>query len=518
MSEQHRTPQATGTWRWIGHAGLLASGTLATLVGNVALLRGEPGSLRSVKDVRPRIPDELDRPVRRETSSHRGWEIREDQFTIAANTSLEDARWAAAAVTKVRGQTAALADRFTSVHRNPDFGLNSLQVVIDGNPPRERDAPAVTMNVVGIQTQAVINVSPGQPRLADQLLRLREAAAFAVLHATELDGVLPQWTVAGMAAHIARQGQGDDARQQETPLPNVPEPNDFAPAGEPLGGQQWRSKRTAQDRLALPAVDRTAAASQVAFLLDGNDGAHAPEFLAGVAHTIESQRSRAAMAPLARRRGEVQPAPASGRAEPLARLLAESRSQYEAWLKDPEAGQPIYEPAAGTSSELQAAQREMLVLLKLQRRLASEDSSAVAVKVATFDREKGRQLAGSAGEREPPTPAAIAQRLRDPSRPAIATLDADGSLLLSSDRERINQLVGWDGQRYEQQRHENQWVLSTRLADGRVLRGHLADNPEKPNRPLAKFTIGDATASGVKPIPTALKSDAQLGDDAARAR
>jgi hypothetical protein len=438
--------------------------------------------------VRPRIPDELDRPVRRETSSHRGWEIREDQFTIAANTSLEDARWAAAEVTKVRGQTAALADRFTSVHRHPDFGLNSLQVVIDGNPPRDRDAPPVTINVVGIQTQAVINVSPGKPGLASQLLRLREAAALAMLHSAEMDGVLPEWVASGMAAHVARQGQGS----------NVQEPNDFAPAGEPLGGQQWRSNRIAQDRLALPAIDRTAAAAQVAFLLSGNDGEHAPAFLAGLVATIETKRTIAATSAATRHRGAAQRASASDRGQPLERLLAETRQQYDAWLKDPQAGQPVYEPERGTSNELKAAQREMLVVLKLQRRLASEEPGGTEVKVATFDREKGRQLITPAAERAPLSPAAIAERLRNPSRPAIATLDADGSLLLSTDRERVSRLLGWDGQRYQLERHENQWVLSMRLADGRVLRGYLAGNADKPNRPLAKFTIDGAAASGAR--------------------
>ena len=452
--------------------------------------------------------------MRRETSSHRGWEIREDQFTIAANTNLEDARWAAAEVTKVRGQMAVLADRFTSVHRNPDFGLNSLQVVIDGNPPLDRDAPAVTINVVGIQTQAVINVSPGQPGLANQLLRLREAAGLAMLHAAEVDGVLPEWVVSGMSAHVARQGQGS----------NVPQPNDFAPAGEPLGGQQWRSARSAQDRLALPTIDRTAAASQVAFFLSGNDGEHAPAFLAGLVATIETKRTIAATSDITRRRSAVRTAPASDRGQPLERLLTETRQQYDAWLKDPQAGQPVYEPEQGTSDKLEAAQREMLVLLKLQRRLASEEPSAVAVKVATFDREKGRQLVAPAGERAPLSPAAIAERLRDPSRPTIATLDADGSLLLSTDRERFNRLLGWDGQRYQLERHENQWIVSSRLADGRVLRGYFAENPEKPNRPLAKFTLGGAVASGARPKPAALnkpealESAAQRGDPPTTAR
>src|SRR5262245_16597391 len=98
MGDRHGT---TGWWRSMAGVGVMASGLLAGVGTTVTRVCAEPGSYRSVKDVRPRIPDELDRPVRRETSSHRGWEIREDQFTIATNTSLADARWAAAEVAKV---------------------------------------------------------------------------------------------------------------------------------------------------------------------------------------------------------------------------------------------------------------------------------------------------------------------------------------------------------------------------------------------------------------------------------
>jgi hypothetical protein len=479
-----------GWWQKLGRIAVLASGPLAACVSPGGPLLAEPSSFRSVKDVRPRIPDELDRPVRRETSSHRGWEIREDQFTIAANTSQDDARWAAAEVAKVRSQTADLADRFTSIHRAADFGLNSLQIVIDGNPPSRRDAPPVTINVVGIQTQALLNVSPGQPQLKDQLLRLREAAAFAVLHAAEIDGTLPPWVIGGLAAHVARQGQPADA----------PQPNDIAPRGEPIGGQQWRWQRATQDRLESHPLDRTAAASQVGFLLAGDDGEHAPEFLAALGDSIQAGRAAAAERSSTRRRGESQNSAPEGR---LKNMLAAHRQQYESWLKDPKTGQPDYQPDPAVTTELDQAQREMLVVLKLQHRMSSQRATHSPVKVATFDREKGRQAVGQPAPQQPVSLAEIAARLGDPSQPAVATLDTDGSLLLSTDRERIGQLLGWDGQRYQLERRDDRWVLATRLANGRVLRGYLADNPDKPSRPLAKFTVEDAANIGPKAKPAA---------------
>src|SRR5262245_34727155 len=93
-----------------------------------------PAQFRSVTDVRPRIPDEHDRPYFRETQSHRGWEIREPQFTVFAATSAADARLAAAHVSLAWKQAAALTGRWTNVVDNADFGLSALQVAIDNEP------------------------------------------------------------------------------------------------------------------------------------------------------------------------------------------------------------------------------------------------------------------------------------------------------------------------------------------------------------------------------------------------
>jgi hypothetical protein len=478
-----------GANRRLSRRTLLAAVLASSAAASPAL--AEPSAFRSVKDVRPRIPDELDRPVRRETSSHRGWEIREDQFTIAANTSQADAEWAAAAVTKVRGQMAGLADRFTSVHRAADFGLNSLQVVIDGEPPRDRDAPLTTINAVGIQTQVLLNVSPGQPPLAQQLLRLREAAGFSLLHTAELDGVLPPWVVTGMASHVALMGQPDDA----------PPPNDFAPRGVPLGGEPWRFNRADQDRLKSQPQNLTDAAERVGFLLTGNDAQLAPQFLSSIKTSIEGGRMHAITAgAITFRRGEQ----ALAKANPvLDSLVADHRATYDAWRKDPEMGQPVFEPATGISERLLAQEREMLVVLKLLRRVMAAQQTPPSVKIATFDREQGKTIVGNSHGAELPSMAELRSRLRDPALPAIATLDTDGSLLLSTDRRRIDRLLGWDGQRYRVARDGDRWVLVRQLADGRTLQGGLADNPEQPSRPKAEFTIRDPRAKQAQPAVAA---------------
>lgn len=453
--------------------------TAAVLASGAATFSvlAEPPAFRSVKDVRPRIPDELDRPVRRETSSHRGWEIREDQFTIAANTSEADAKWAAAEVTKVRGQMADLADRFTSVHRAADFGLNSLQVVIDNEPPRERDTPLTTLNVVGLQTQVLLNVSPGQPPLAKQLLRLREAGAFSMLHTAELDGVLPPWVVTGLASHVALIGQPEDSRK----------PDEFSPRGVPLGGEQWRFNRTTQDRLQSQPQNLSQAAEQTDFLLTGNDAQFAPQFLAAIKSAIDEGRTQATTAGAVKfRRGEERLALTN---QSLDRLVPENRAAFEAWQKDPQVGQPVFEPEKGMSQELLAEQREMLTALKLWRRISAARPTQQPVKIATFDREQGKTIVGNPTSTQPLSVAELLARLRDPAQPVIATLAADGSLLLSTDRQRIDRLLGWDGQRYRVIRDGERSVLGTQLPDGSTLEGRLTDNPDKPSRPKAEFTV-----------------------------
>src|SRR5262245_1785560 len=218
-----------------------------------------PSQFRSVTDVRPRIPDEHDRPYFRETQSHRGFEVRDEHFTVIATTSREDARWAATQVAQAWQNAATVADRWTDAHHNPDFGLQSLQVVIDNQPIRETDGPLTSVNVTGIRTQVQLNIGPGQPLLDQQLVRLREASAFAMLHAAGLDAAAPPWAIAGVAAFAGRQGLSAEQLKEA----------DAVNTTATFGGQQWRFKRSAEDVLDYRHVDHQQATQQVTFLLTG---------------------------------------------------------------------------------------------------------------------------------------------------------------------------------------------------------------------------------------------------------
>jgi hypothetical protein len=475
--------QTLGRFRQLALGAVAASGLLAGVLPAQQPTR----AIRSTAEVRPRLIDEHDRPYVRQTQSHRGFEVREAQFTVVATTSPDDARWAAGHVAAAWSNASQLAGRWTQVAENPDFGLNSLQVVIDNEPLRERDGPATTVNVVGIQTQVVIRVGPGQPPLAAQVVRLREAAALAQLHTAGLDSAAPPWVVAGLAAHAGRKGLSE--AELKAAAANPP--------AEQLGGQQWRFARASQDALAYQRLDQAAANAQVEFLLTAHDAQHAPALLAALRDTTTSAADAAA------RGGGFRNLPGDPQLPPAGtsfdRLIAGRQEQFQQWQSDPQIGQPVVEPAADATPEVLAAQAEMLVLLKLHRRLSSatagkQERVGPRVKVVTFKEEPAKAAAPDSS----PAIASFAElaaRLRDPSQQVWATLDADGALLLSTDAQRVNQLLANDSPRYRLESSDRGMELVRTLDGGRELRGWLAQSAEHKSRPLAKFE------SVSKPLP-----------------
>lgn len=476
--------------RWLSRSAAGACWMLAGIDGLISerAVRGqELPSVRSVHDARARLVDEHDRPYFRQTQSHRGFEIREPQFTVVATTRLEDARWAAKQVSWAWQRASALADRWTSVHRHPDFGLSALQVVITDQPLHDRDQPAATMQVVGIQTQVLIPVGPGQPTLLQQQRRLREAAALAMLHAAGLDADAPPWVVQGLACEAVREGlPGDEEQAAERDLT----------LQLPLGGAQWRYGRATADRLAMPPDTHQEAADRMAFLLRGDDAEHALALVA----VLREATARAAQRAAAGGAFATLPGQPAGvpRETAFDRLLDALGPSYASWKTDRLRGQPIFEPPADLPPEVVTAQREMLVLLKLARKLTPQaaegpvariiDRGVVRTKIITYasPSDGGKRAAGPSVV--PFSMAEFVTRLTDPRQPPWATLDVDGSLLVAGDTARLAALLGPPG-RYVWQAQGQRAVLVRQLDDGRLLGGWLEDNPQHPRRPLARFQL-----------------------------
>jgi len=162
----------------------------------------------------------------------------------------------------------------------------------------------------------------------------------------------------------------------------------------------------------------------------------------------------------------------------------------------------VLEPVASDPPELVAAEREMALLLKLQRRFATPAKEQYTrTKIVTFDRQKGAITEPAQQPAATPVSfAALVARLTNPEQPTWATLDVDGSLLLSTDRRRIDELLGNVQAQYALEQQEGRTVLVRHLDAFRTARGWLADNPDDKLRPLAKFEVVD---SRVKAKPAA---------------
>ncbi len=456
---------------------VILAGSLASFFGDVAT--AQERVQRSTADVRERPPDELDRPRYKERWTHRGYEIRTNQFFVVANTRVEDARWAAEQMEAAWADFGRLADSWMKGHHHPDFGIGSVQVCIDGNSPKDRDLPRTTLSVVGIQTQITLCAAPGEPGLEDQAYRLREAAGHAFLHTAELDRQLPPWACDGLASYIAAEGLSAEevkAGDEQDKVPGAPR----------LGGQQWRFKRAEQDRLNMPAFDHDAAAQEVEFLLTANDAAHAPAFFTAINQSVAAVEQRRVQGSLVTaRRGEEQPADLG----PVDQLAVRLAKPFGQWQKAPLAGQPKLEIEENTPAEVQRAEQEMAVVLKLARRFATTEQGTTHTRITAFDKEKGMTVLSRKAENHPATLPELYQRMVAPQRALWGTLNADGQLVLSSDRAAIKELLGLDDNRYKWEAGEGRSVLTTTLDGQWKLQGWLEENNQDPSRPLAKFTV-----------------------------
>ena len=459
---------------WVA-SGVLISSLASIVPGYVA---GGESVQRSTADVRERPADELDRPRNKERWTHRGYEIKTDKFIVVANTRVDDSRWVAAQMETMWADFGRLADAWTKSHHQPDFGIDSVQVYIDGNKPKDRDLPRTTLSVVGIQTQINLYVGPEQPGLEDQIYRLRKAAGQAFLHTAELDRQLPPWACDGLATYVAAERLSPEQVKAGDEL-------DQAPSAPRLGGQQWRFKRTEQDRLHMPAFDHAQAAQEVEFLLTGDDAAHAPEFFAAMKESIAAVNFRRTQGSLVTaRRGEEQPADPG----PVDQLAAQLGKSFEEWKKTPLRGQPLVEVEPNTPEELQRAEREMAVVLKLTRRFATTAKGTVHTRITAFDKEKGMTVLSRKAENKPAPLTEVYDRMVAPQRPLWGTLNAEGQLILSTDHAALQKMLGLENNNYRWETGHDRSVLTTTVDQQWKLQGWLEENKEDPSRPLAKFT------------------------------
>lgn len=459
------------------------SGTLALAQTYRSDIGGLRPGLRSLDAYQGREIDELDRPGIRERQSQLGWELRGDQITVRARTSRDDAVWGMEQAQQAWRRMEQLADPWTQVHRRPDFGIGAVSVVIDNRPAgAQTPIDPVVRNVDGVSL-IYINVAAGEPPLEEQADRLAYGAAISLLNVARLNDKLPQWAQVGMAAQIV-----------DAPLALAPPEVGRPVAAPPAGRVPPRLTRNDHESIIETPVDQPAAAAWFRYLLKGDDAAHAPALFAALANTVADTNEQLHDYPYDNAR-QLRARTGGSRGDagidwtPLDELIRERRltQSIGAWLTDPLVDQPLPVDQEGRElTELSDQQRQMVVLLKMARRLAVGPRQAVRPKIIAWTAEGAKDVSLAAPASLPIDLATLERRWRD-AEPPLATLDADGSLLMSSDANRLNELFHPEHGSYEARWQPERQVLVYTDRQGRQTSAWLEPNEQNPRRPLVKF-------------------------------
>ena len=400
-----------------------------------------------------------------------GWEIRSDRFVVSSKTNVQDAKWTLVELESAWKDMSELADPWTKIHRDPHFAIGPVLVVIDNEPNRQRSLGALQTPVDNDHRVIYINVSNGQPPLEQQRKGIRRAATRSFLQLTQLRLKLPTWVQDGFVEYVGAMKPASDRGTQVTPASDA----EGALGRSSLG----RSPR-----------------SSVTFLLTGKDAFYAPLFHDALRRTIaqvDSQRRNHYQIPTRQDTAgnsnvKSWPVPVvSGTHVDRLVNLSSVRDDFAMWKFDTETGQPIFDPDPDADGLLLARQQEMIVLLKLAHRFHRGPESIVQTAAPVTRDQAGPESAAKDTSQTPFDLLPLYDQLTD--RSEWATLDVDGSLLLSSNTKRVEQILGRAEQRYRAVLREGLLVLQHQWDAQTVLELWLEQNPQKPQRPIARFKV-----------------------------
>lgn len=491
---------------------------------------------RSLADDRVRQFDELDRPRFAQRLTNRGAQLNDERITVVATTDEGDAQLALEQFSLAWNEFSRLADNFTITHRNPDFAIGQLLVVIDGEyreqRPDESHRPQPTLQRQNGQTVVYINVSENEPPLEEQLGKLHQGAVQAFMAIAELDRKFPIWAQQGLAEYVAmkleeqkaaaqRAGENSDDAVYESAVEefatehptNYEEPPDaldidgeeldgngpVAPSGPtiaglaPVGLEYWRLGRIQQDELTAPdeqlEPDSNESYQRVRFLLEGEDARYAPAFLL-VLRELAAEATDPALASREflnqSQQGQLLPIPTDTL---LDELTEELEPAFREWQSDQLVGLPMFLPGGDIPDPaMLAREKEMEVVLKLaQKATFLSDEAAIKPRVTEFTEEGQREVEPTAIQGTALNPGQLFEELTSPDATPWATLDEQGELLLWTDHERLIEVLGLRENRYTSTYRDGHWVLVTAWDNATQLEAWLETNPTNPSRPLVKF-------------------------------
>lgn len=457
--------------RYLGIA-VVASLTWSSLVSVPAdaggpVWRGmqEGGSLRAA------------RPDRLREMSHHGWTVNSEHFVVVATTSQADAAWAAEEFERTWTAIGRLADQWTQVHRQPGFGQQGVCVVVTQEPrhPRLASTAEPTLNP-GLDI--FVNLSDGGAPLKDRLPQMRSEVFAAFLCVCRHEMLLPEWVEVGLGAYFS----GEPA--PEAPFGSLTPPDPFVP---PTKGAWARRVMLGPGSVSMENPQQAAqAALWVRYLLEGDDAQYADQFFTALSTTL-AQGTRDGLSSTQKARGAaprwVEPLPLE--TVSWGRLTKDRIASREIadWLADRNVGQPLVEPNP-QELPLDERHREMVLVLKLAKRFSQATGTSIGPKVSEYRAKPSAEA--SVPPEEPISIAALYQRLTDPATPRWATIDTNGRLLLSSDRQRLAAIFTAPDRTYRTYEQDGHVVLEASFQSGEVFESWLEENPTNPKRPIAR--------------------------------
>ncbi|MBX3415440.1 MAG: hypothetical protein KF708_22340 [Pirellulales bacterium] len=507
---------------------------------------------RSIRQPQPHPKDDRDWPRYTRRKSQLGWEYWSRHFCVTSTTSAEEAEWVAKDLEETWTHIGRLADFWTDAHHQPTFCISAVGVMVtrrwqNANGPQPGGPRTLNDDVA-----LFVDIAPGQPDLATQMPQVRREAVHSFIRVTQLDQILPDWVQTGLAEFVAEQQAGErpgrslavptveQARMKvqefrrdagdgeaEQAEPTSKQPGSGSETLKAVTGQATLAatsavrdtgrglpnldttlpvflarppQRTTPDTVPPVPTDPVASSAWVRFLLTGYDASYSPLLLRALGETVAARgedRLRWAAVSQGVWRPPIDPRlfreswqPADLLVSRRAATVGELGEQWNQWRRDPLVGQPILEAGGVTDPAVLTTAGEMIVLLKLAARFPSAPAAA-RPKVFTFDpqAENDSSKQGAKPDIAPIDLAGLHARLTSDTTPPWATLEADGQLLFWTDRERVAALFDgaeWHDRSFVRDGHQ---VLERTVSGGRRLAVWLEENPDQPQRPLARLTV-----------------------------
>ena len=431
--------------------------------------------------------DELDLPRYHVRQTNRGWEIRTRHFVIFSTVGEENATWAAQQLESVWHEVGALADQWTDVHRQVAFGVGSVGVLLTDGQRRSRGGPSAGPRETNYGATIFLNADDRPAPISERLPQLRREAVAAFLRVTRQDQVFPPWVRAGLASYFSGEElPADGLRRLQPPKMD-----------SPPGTATW-DLRTASDSMVARDPYPVKSALWVQYLLEGDDGRYAPQFFDALSRTLVSTPGGPHMSD--DRSGNAGPSAGADWSH-LERLTADATVArgMTHWLADRHVGQPVVRPEPKDMTLDQRHDR-MILILKLARRFASPPGQAVRTRVTEFADGRATTVVSTPPKETAMTPIELYRKLA--RLPRWATIDTDGTLLTSDNRERLAEIfaVSDPNTRYRTFRRDGHTVLEAAFPDtGATFEAWLEEDPDNSKRPIGNLRRTDHAAAKTRP-------------------